>query len=211
MIDDEDLRMRHGFGGSVGLGDVPALVIVDFAVAFTDPRILGGGNIACAVAATVPLLAGARTRCWPIVHTRVTFRADGSDAGVITRKVPALLELTEDSPSARIVDELEPGRGELVISKQQPSAFFATELPAWLAARRVDTVVVAGCTTSGCVRATIVDALSHNLRPVVVSDCVGDRIVAAHEASLADMEQKYADLMAREDLLAHYGSPPRRP
>jgi Isochorismatase family len=109
-------------------------------------------------------------------------------------KIPPLKRLTDNSPLSQIVPELSPVPAELVIGTRQASAFFETELAGWLAFRRVDTVLVAGCTTSGCIRATIVDACSHNLRPIVVVDCVGDRALAPHAASLFDMQQKYADL-----------------
>ena len=109
--------------------------------------------------------------------------------------MPGLLALTEHSPLSRIVTAVTPRQGELVIRKTQPSAFFNTGLAAWLAWRQVDTLVVAGCTTSGCVRATVVDAVSHNLRTIVPVDCVGDRAIAPHRASLFDMDQKYADVL----------------
>ena len=101
-----------------------------------------------------------------------------------------------------MVDALAPAAGEYVIRKTQPSAFFGTGLVGWLAQKRVDTVLVTGCTTSGCVRASVIDAMSHNFRTVVVSDCVGDRAIAPHEANLFDMEQKYADLMTCDEVIA---------
>jgi maleamate amidohydrolase len=104
------------------------------------------------------------------------------------------------------VPELTPAAGELVIRKRQASAFFGTELAGWLAWRGVDTVLVAGCTTSGCIRASVVDAVSHNFRTVVLTDCVGDRAMAPHEANLFDMGQKYADLRRADEIEAHYGS-----
>ena len=202
MSGELEIFRRQGFANRLGLGQAPALVIVDFVLGFTNPAQFGGGNIGPAVARTVPLLAHARRRGWPVAHTRVVYAEDGSDAGIFATKVPSLRSLTEQAPSAQIVPELTPVAGELVIRKRQASAFFGSELAGWLAMRRVDTVLVAGCTTSGCVRATVVDACSHNFRTVVVTDCVGDRAVAPHEASLFDMGQKYADLMPAEALLA---------
>jgi maleamate amidohydrolase len=194
---DADLAIykAQGMGQPVGLGQAPALLIVDFVNGFTDPAHFGGGNILDAVRAAAPMPAHARARGWPVAHTRVVYADDGGDAGSFVRKAPGLLKLTEDDPLSQIVDELRPAKGELVVRKRQPSAFFATDLAGWLAWRRVDTVLVAGCTTSGCVRASVVDAMSHNFRTIVLTDCVGDRAIGPHEANLFDMGQKYADLM----------------
>ena len=130
---------------------------------------------------------------------------------MFTNKVPPLLTLTETSPLSQIVPEVAPQKGELVIRKRQASAFFETGLASWLAFRRIDTVLVAGCTTSGCVRATVVDACSHEFRPVVVTDCVGDRAMGPHEANLFDMGQKYADLMDLAAIEAAYPMHVTRP
>jgi len=195
-MDDRAIYRSQGFAHRLGLGVAPALVIVDFVVGFTDPAHFGGGNICPAIRRTVALLQLARARSWPVAHTRVVYADDGADAGVFASKVPSLRRLTEASPLSQTVPELAPAPGELLIRKRQPSAFFQTGLASWLGYRRVDTLFVAGCTTSGCVRATVVDACSHDLRPVVVTDCVGDRAIGPHEASLFDMGQKYADLMA---------------
>jgi maleamate amidohydrolase len=118
--------------------------------------------------------------------------------------VPTLRKLTEASPLSRIVPELAPAPGELVLRKRNASAFFGAELAGWLAMRRVDTVAVAvaGCTTSGCVRATVVDSLQHNFRTICLVDCVGDRAIGPHDANLFDMGQKYADLMTGAALMA---------
>ena len=193
--DELSIYQRQGFAQTLGIGLAPAVVVVDFVVGFTDPAHFGGGNIRPAIARTVDLLALARRLGWPVAHTRVVYADDASDAGVFAGKVPPLLTLTETSPLSQIVPELAPVAGELVIRKRQASAFFQTGLANWLAFRRVDTVLVTGCTTSGCVRATVVDACSHEFRPVVVTDCVGDRAIGPHEANLFDMGQKYADLM----------------
>lgn len=190
-----DIYRQQGFAQTLGLGQAPAVVIIDFVVGFTDPAHFGGGNIGPAIERTVPLLALARAKGWPVAHTRVVYADDGSDAGVFAMKVPSLRTLTETSPLSQIVPELAPVPGELVLRKRHASAFFQTPLAEFLALRRVDTLLVAGCTTSGCVRATVIDASAHNFRPVVITDCVGDRALGPHEANLFDMGQKYADLM----------------
>ncbi len=163
MTDELDIYRRQGFAQSIGIGEAPALVIVDFVVGFTDPAHFGGGNIQDAIVQTRPLLALARARGWPVVHTRVVYADDGSDCGGFTRKVPALRGLTEASPLSQIVPELTPRAGELVLRKHNASAFFGTELAGWLAARRVDTLLVSGCTTSGCVRATVIELVQPQL------------------------------------------------
>jgi len=196
-----DIYKRQGFAQKTGIGKRPALVIVDFVVGFTDPAHFGGGNIRDAIARTVPLLAFARANDWPVAHTRVVYADDGSDAGVFAEKAPGLRKLTETSPLGQIVRELTPVPGELIVRKRQASAFFGTGLGAWLAGRGADTLVVAGCTTSGCVRATVVDSVAHELRTVVPTDCVGDRALGPHEANLFDMGQKYADLMNSGELI----------
>ncbi|MEZ5866206.1 MAG: isochorismatase family protein [Geminicoccaceae bacterium] len=195
---ESDVYARQGFGAVVGSGERPALLIIDFVNAFADPEMLGGGNIAAAVAATVPVLRACRERALPVVFTRIVYAEDGSDAGLWATKLPALLKLTPDSPANRVVDALAPLPGELVIDKKQASAFFGTDLAPWLVQRRVDTLYVAGCTTSGCVRASVVDAMSWNFRPIVIEDCVGDRALEPHAANLFDMHQKYADLITAE-------------
>jgi maleamate amidohydrolase len=200
MNGELDIYRQQGFAQPIGIGAAPALVIVDFVIGFTDPKHFGGGNIGPAIQRTVALLALARARGWPVVHTRVVYADDGSDCGGFTVKVPALRGLTESSPLSQIVPELTPRPGEMVLRKHNASAFFGTELAGWLAGRRIDTLLVSGCTTSGCVRATVVDSCSHNFRTIVVTDCVGDRALGPHEANLFDMGQKYADLMTLSEI-----------
>lgn len=200
MTDERDIYAQQGFAQRTGLGQAPAVIVVDFVLGFTDPAHFGGGNIGAAIQNTTHLLALARGKGWPVVHTRVVYADDGSDCGAFVRKVPPLAKLTETSPLSQIVPEVAPLPGELVVRKRQASAFFATGLAGWLAFRRVDTVLVAGCTTSGCVRATVVDACSHDFRTIVVTDCVGDRAIGPHDANLFDMGQKYADLMTFAEL-----------
>lgn len=192
----------QGFGQSLRLAPPFALLIVDFVNGFTDPACFGGGNIAPAVERTETLLGHARAKGWPVAHTRIVFADDGSDANVFSDKVPGNLRLTEEAPISQIVTSLTPAAGELVVRKTLPSAFFGTELQPWLTRRGVKTLLVAGCTTSGCVRASVVDAMNYGFMPVVVSDCVGDRALGPHEANLFDMQQKYADVVELDQLLS---------
>lgn len=198
----QDIYRQQGFGNRIGCGRVPGLLVVDFVNGFVDPRAFGGGNIPEAVARTRTLLAAARAAAVPVAHTRIVFAEDGSDHNVFVRKVPTLASLTEHAPAAQIVDALAPLPGELVVRKRLPSAFFGTALAEWYAAAGVDTLFVAGCTTSGCVRASVVDAMSAGFRPMVVVDCVGDRAPEPHAANLFDLGQKCADLVSCDEAVA---------
>lgn len=201
MRSDQGVYQAQGFGSAMAPKAPYGLLIVDFVNGFADPGSFGGGNIGPAIECTRGLLAQARARKWPVAHTRIVFQDDGADANVFTLKVPTLLALHEDSPGSQIVPSLQPVAGELVVRKTNPSGFFGTQLATWLAHRGVHTLLVAGCTTSGCVRASVVDAMCHGFRPLVVTDCVGDRSLQAHEANLFDMDQKYATLMTRDAAL----------
>ncbi len=196
-----EIYQKQGFGNSSGIGQRPALLVIDFVNGFANPEQFGGGNIGEAIENTRVLLAEARVLGLPIAYTRVVYADDGSDAGVFTLKAPALTQLTEEAFGSQIVDQLKPQDGEYIVRKTQPSAFFGTNLTAWYVSKGVDTVIVTGCTTSGCVRASVIDSMSYNFRTVVASDCVGDRALGPHEANLFDMEQKYADLMNSSEII----------
>ena len=197
-----DVYARQNFDNQVGMGGKPALLIVDFQVGFSDPEVFGGGNVQDAVLATIPLLQEARALGLPVAYTRVVFADDGSDAGVFGMKVLALKRLTDAAAISKIVPELAPKPGEYIVRKTGPSAFFGTSLASWLNAKGVDSLLVTGATTSGCVRASVIDAISYNYRTTVVSDCCGDRALDLHEANLFDMGQKYADLLAADEAIA---------
>ncbi|MEQ8695069.1 MAG: isochorismatase family protein [Bauldia litoralis] len=199
---DLDAYRKATLGNSSGWGRRPALLVVDFTNGFNDPEKFGGGNIGPAIRRTVDLLAAARRLGLPVAFTRVVYADDGADAGIFCLKAPALRSLTENNPDSHVVPELAPAPGEYVVRKQMPSAFFGTGLHAWLTLNGVDTVVHTGCTTSGCVRASVIDGLSHNYRNIVVTDCVGDRAIEPHEANLFDIEQKYADLVSCDEAIA---------
>ncbi len=193
---------QQGFGTPLPPAGNIGLLIIDFVVGFADPATFGGGNIPAAIARTRQALALARERGWPVAHSRIVYAEDGSDDNVFSLKVPGMATLTEDHPNSAIVPELTPAAGELVVRKTVPSAFFGTQLAPWLAQRAVQTLLVAGAVTSGCVRASVVDAMSFGFRPLVLSDCVGDRAIAPHEANLFDMAQKYAAVMPLDEAIA---------
>ncbi len=192
---NQQLYARQGFGGTLQLTPPYGLLLVDFVVGFTDPEVLGGGNIGAAVEASRAALAYAREQKWPVAHTRIVFADDDSDVNVFATKSPGMLPLKEHSPGSQIVPVLTPVAGELVVRKKVPSAFWGTDLAAWLAFKQVNTLLIAGCVTSGCVRASVVDAMSCGFKPVVLRDCVGDRAMEPHHASLFDLQQKYAEVI----------------
>jgi maleamate amidohydrolase len=203
-MSDETPRLAEGLGGLIGFGTRPALVIIDFVNGFFYRSQYPG--IAEAAQRTRPLLIAARAAGLPVVHTRIAYADDGSDCGVWAIKAPRLRKLTESAEASRFISSLAPAPGERVLRKKQPSAFFGTDLAAHLIGRGADTLIFAGCTTSGCVRATVVDAISHNFRTIVAVDCVGDRSPGPHESNLHDIGQKYADLMTSDAVIAHLGS-----
>ena len=190
-----DLYQRQGFGGSLGAPSQPGLIIIDFNNGFADPAIFGGGNIKEAIISTVEVLQEARRRKWPVAHIRSVYADDQSDANVFTMKAPSLLRLTEHSHESAIVPELAPVAGELIVRKTVPSAFFETNLRSWLTMQKVDSLIVTGCTTSGCVRASVHDAMVCGFRPFVLEECVGDRAMEPHKANLFDMGQKNAEVL----------------
>ncbi|MDB5771786.1 MAG: N-carbamoylsarcosine amidase [Burkholderia sp.] len=201
MERDEKVYERQGFGAGLGIKGNIGLLIVDFVNGFADPAIFGGGNIPEAIATTTRVLDEARRRKWPVAHSRIVYADNGSDATIFSTKVPGMQTLKEDAAISHIVPELTPAEGELVVRKTVPSAFFGTGLTSWLVQHRVETLLVAGATTSGCIRASVVDAMSWGFRPVVLSDCVGDRAIMPHEANLFDMGQKYADVRTFDDFM----------
>jgi maleamate amidohydrolase len=202
MSGEEDVYARQGFGGTLSVTGRIGLLIVDFVNGFADPAQFGGGNIGSAIERTVPVLATARRLSWPVGHSRIVFADDDADGNIFAMKAPTLLGLKEDAPSSQIVDVLAPVKGEMVIRKTVPSAFFGTSLAPWFTQQGVQTLLICGAVTSGCVRASAVDAMCHGFRPFVLSDCVGDRALAPHEANLFDMNQKVAEVMPWPAFLA---------
>ncbi len=192
---EQHIYESQGFGQSLGLKGRLGLILVDFVNGFNDPKLFGGGNIPEAIRNSVPVLDYFRNRSLPVAHSRIVFADDDSDANLFTAKVPGLLALKERSHASATVAGLAAAKGELVVRKQLPSSFAGTGLASWLVGHGVETLVIVGCTTSGCVRATALDSMSHGFRPVVIEDCVGDRAVGPHEANLFDIAQKYGDVI----------------
>jgi maleamate amidohydrolase len=201
----QDNYKRGGFGHSLGFGRRPALLIIDFVKAYLvkDSPLYAGVEQARADCAQ--LLAAARAAKIPVLHTNVVYQPGGRDGGVFFRKVPALrcFEAGAHPELAAFADGLEPREGETVISKQYASAFFGTSLSSTLTALGVDTLLMAGLSTSGCVRATAVDACQHGFIPLVVREAVGDRAPGPHEANLFDLQAKYAEVITLADASAY--------
>jgi nicotinamidase-related amidase len=195
---------RGGFGKRLGFGRRPALLVIDFVRAYLvkDSPLYAG--VEAAQAAAVQLLAAARAARIPIVHTNVVYQPGGRDGGVFFRKVPALtsFEAGARPDLAAFAAGLEPSPGETVISKQYASAFFGTSLASTLTALGVDTVLIAGLSTSGCVRASAVDCCQHGFIPIVVAEAVGDRAAGPHDANLFDINAKYGDVLGLDEVRA---------
>ena len=213
MTNDALTRDYQGvFAGTLTPGPRPALIVIDFIRAYTTPGSpLFAAPVADAVRATPPLLDAARAAGIPVVYTRVLYHSSGRDGGLFVRKVTALRAMVEGEPLAEIVPELPPAPGDLVMLKQYASAFFGTHLAATLTALGIDTLVIAGCSTSGCVRATAVDAMQHGFLPVVVRECVGDRRAEPHDANLFDIQAKYGEVRGRSEVIAYLDALPRTP
>jgi maleamate amidohydrolase len=193
----------EGFHGRAGFGEKPALVVVDVNRGFTDPASPLVCDLDECVAAIAGLLEAFRAAGLPVVFTTVVYDDFGKQAAaVFIEKVPALLVLEPGSEWVEIDPRIAPVEGEPVLSKHFASAFFGTTLASVLASAGADTVVVTGASTSGCVRATALDAMQHGYRVVVPREAVGDRNQAAHEANLYDLDTKYADVVALEDVLS---------
>jgi nicotinamidase-related amidase len=191
------------FGASVGLGDRPALLVVDLINAFTDPETDLGSDVTDVLEQTARLLAAFREHDLPRYFTTVAFEESYGDAGRFIEKVPALRELKLGTEAVEVDDRVAPEGDERVVLKKYASAFFGTDLQTELTTNGVDTLVITGVTTSGCVRATAVDSLQHGYRTVVPADAVGDRAEGPHRANLFDIDAKYGDVVSTDAVLEH--------
>ncbi len=191
------------FDGHIPFGQRPALVIVDVVMAYLDPASSLYAGVEDALASNERLAAAARLAGIPVIFTNVSFAKGGADGGLFFRKVPALKAFEEGSPLGAFPPTLQPQDGDLVITKRYASAFFATHLASTLTALRIDTVLITGFSTSGCVRATALDAMQHGFAPFVVREGCGDRHPGPHEANLFDLQAKYAEVISENEALAH--------
>ncbi|MEV6342813.1 isochorismatase family protein [Actinoplanes sp. NPDC051851] len=205
---DQDTELSEnyaaaGFARRLGWGARPAVLLVDPAVAYTHPDSplhLATGQAAADAMAV--LAEAARSASVPVVWTRVSFADEScSEAPLFAAKVPALRAFATGSPYAGFAPPLAPAPGELIVTKHYASAFAGTSLAAWLTSHSIDTLVIGGFSTSGCVRASALDALQHGLRPMVVRDACADRAPAPHESNLFDLDAKYADVLTLPETL----------
>jgi len=202
-VDLADNYARGGFGGRLQPGQSPALIVVDFLEAYVRPGALLYAACEAAQSAASRLLERARACAVPILHTRVVYQAGGRDGGVFFRKVPALrtFEQGADPALQAFAAGLAPAPDETVITKQYASAFFGTSLGSTLTAQGIDTLMIAGVSTSGCIRATALDACQYGFIPLVVREAVADRAPQPHESALFDLQAKYAEVIALDAAL----------
>lgn len=204
--DQSNSYKSAGYGnGSVGFGNNAAILIVDFQKAFTraDSPLGGSELITSAVEKTKDLLAAARTANLPVIYTIVAFREDQQDMGLWPLKVSTLPMVKIGSVWAEIDDRLEVYEEDIILTKKMPSAFFNTDLINILIRKRVDTVILAGCTTSGCIRATAVDSFSYGFHTIIAEECVGDQAIGPQRANLFDINNRYGDVLLNQEILAN--------
>lgn len=201
-----DLKENYAgvFDGRLGFGKKAAVLVVDFIRAYTtEGSALFAAPVVEAVKNTVDLLDLARKKRVPVIYTKVLYNKNGLDGGIFVQKVPVLRTMVEGEPLTEIVPELPPADDDVIIVKQYASAFFGTALAAMLTSLGVDTLILTGCSTSGCVRASAVDGMQYGFRVIVPRECVGDRHPAPHESNLFDINSKYGDVVSKDDVLKY--------
>jgi nicotinamidase-related amidase len=197
---------RAGFGAPIERGSRPAVVVVDLSRGFTEPQFATGSDLTAEVGATRRVLDAARAARVPVLFTTIAFEPGERTAWLA--KAPGLAVLGAGSELVEIDARLEPGEGEPVLVKKGASAFFGTDLAERLRDLRVDTVVICGATTSGCVRASVVDSVQNDFPTLVVREAVGDRARPPHDANLFDIDQKYGDVISLDDAVAYLSALP---
>jgi len=209
MADDLTDNYRGAFDGRLPFGRSPALLIVDVARAYVEegsPLYVGNDK---ALRSNERLIEAARDAGVPVLFTRVVYQPGGIDGGLFYRKVPALRCFEEGQPLGDFPASVRPAAGEIVVTKQYASAFFGTSLAASLNALTIDTVLITGYSTSGCVRATALDAMQHGFLPFVIRDACGDRHPSPHEANLFDLQAKYAEVISEDEAFGLMRTPIR--
>ncbi len=197
-----------GLGQAVTLGSRPAVLVVDFSCGFTDPECTLGADMSAEVEATRRLLDAGRAKGLPVIFTTIGYEPSLKDGGLWLQKVPSLGDLQIGGRWVEIDPRLEPREDETIVLKKGASAFFGTNLPAILVSQGVDSVILCGATTSGCIRATAIDLLQYGYPTLVPRECVGDRAQAPHEANLFDINAKYADVVPLDDVLEYVATVP---
>jgi len=201
-----EVYAKARLGESVTLGSRPGVLVVDFSCGFTDPECTLGADMTEQVEATRRLLDAARAKGLPVIFTTIGFEPSLKDGGLWLEKAPALGDLQIGGRWVEIDPRLEPQEGETIVVKKGASAFFGTNLAAILISQGIDSVILCGATTSGCVRATAIDLLQYGFPTLVPRECVGDRAQAPHDANLFDIQAKYADVVSVEEALDYVES-----
>ena len=205
MSETRESNYKGVFDNRLGFGERPAVLVIDFIKAYTTPgAAFFGQGVVDGVRETVGLLAAARAAKVPIIYTKVLYHPSGMDGGLFVKKVPALRTLVDGEPLAEIDPKIAPKPEDLVIVKNYPSCFFGTSLASTLAGLGVDTLILTGCSTSGCVRAAAIDAIQYGYRVIVPRECVGDRHDGPHDANLFDINAKYGDVLSKAEVIAHF-------
>jgi len=203
-----EIYAKARLGESVTMGSHPAVLVVDFSCGFTDPASTLGSDLTPQVEATSRLLDVARQRGLPVIFTTIGFESSLKDGGLWLQKVPSLGDLQIGGHWVEIDPRLGPRPDETVIMKKGASAFFGTNLAAILISQGIDSIILCGATTSGCVRATAIDLLQLGFPTLVPRECVGDRAQAPHDANMFDIQAKYADVVSLDEALAYLDSVP---
>lgn len=201
MNHDAQSNYANVYNNRIGYGKKPALILVDFVEAYFDRSCGLYADVEDELASAIRIRDVARTKSVPVIYTNVVYNQTAFNGGRFFEKAKPLENFIEGSPMGAWPKGLEPNKDELVISKQYPSAFFGTSLSSTLTAAGIDTLIITGLTTSGCIRATCIDCCSYGFIPIVVSDACGDRHDAPHQANLFDMNAKYADVVTESDAL----------
>ena len=210
MSDEQakEVYAKARLGESVTLGSRPAVLVVDFSCGFTDPECTLGSDMTEAVEQTKRLLDAARAKGLPVIYTTIGFDPSLKDGGLWMQKVPSLADLQLGGRWVEIDPRLEPREDETVVLKKGASGFFGTNLASILVSQGVDSIVLCGATTSGCIRATAIDLLQYGWPTIVPRECVADRAQAPHEANLFDIQAKYADVVSVEEALEYVAGVP---
>ena len=202
-----DENYRGVFDTTLGFGNRPAVIVVDFVKAYTTPGApFFGQGVVDAVQHSVPLLEAARAAKVPLLYTHVVYHPSGADGGLFFKKVPALKLFVKGAALGEIDSLITPHPQDFIITKQYPSCFFGTSLASTLKALAIDTIVLIGCSTSGCVRATAVDGIQYGYRVVVPRECCGDRHDGPHDAALFDINAKYGDVVPKSTVISWFSS-----
>ncbi|WP_226638517.1 isochorismatase family protein [Novosphingobium profundi] len=205
MSSEEDLlaNYKKAYDNKVGFGTRPALLLIDFCQAYFEPSNMLYSEVEDAIASALRVRAAAREAGIPVILTNVVYHPSGFNGGRFFEKAMPLQNFTQGNPMGAWGPGLEPFEDELIVSKQYPSAFFGTSLASTLTAAGCDSVILTGLTTSGCVRASCVDSMSHGFRTAVVAEACGDRHAGPHDANLFDMNAKYADVVSEAETIAY--------